>query len=164
MCSPGKRSAPGTLQRPGCPRLWASGGPGCGSIADYVADKTQGRWAQASAGTTWLGSVAWQRPGCGRWPYPGLQTEHPILSPTLPLGRVYDEAARRTLAKTRCAGRVPAAAMDGRGSEYAHGCATERPGHTRCGAAPSEDGTPARWTHRSVMRRCCSSRPPLPGV
>src|SRR5690606_7397724 len=28
--------------------------------------------------------------------------------------------------------------MDGRGSEYAHGCAPERPRHTRPGAAPSE--------------------------
>src|SRR5690606_28182548 len=105
------------------------------------------------AGTTWLGSVAWQRPGCGRWPYPGLQTEHPILSPTLPPGEGFMTKPRdETRAKTHCAGCVPAAAMDGRGSEYAHGCATERPGHTRCSAAPSEVRRPLFGDHAFVMR------------
>src|SRR5690606_9905394 len=40
--------------------------------------------------------------------------------------------------KTWTCGCVVAAAMDGRGSECAHGCAPERSRHTRTSTAPSE--------------------------
>src|SRR5690606_19491277 len=111
-------------------------------------------------GTTWLGTVAWQRPGCGRWPYPGYEPSTRPSPRPLPRGRGRMTKRRdETRAKTRCAGCVPAAAMDGRGSEYAHGCATERPGHTRCSAAPSEVRRPLFGDHAFVMRTCSATYP-----
>ncbi|GEM_PF-1074582 len=65
-------------------------------------------------------------PGCGLRPYPGYGRGRHL--------RDLVDARRRV---------CPAAAMDGRGSECVQGCTPERPGPTRCRAAPSETGAPA---------------------
>src|SRR5690606_21188269 len=52
--------------------------------------------------------------------------------------------------KTWTCGCVVAAAMDGRGSECAHGCAPERSRHTRTSTAPSEANTPPPWLRQAT--------------
>ena len=83
-----------------------------------------------------------------QWPSTGGSENHEVVAK--PRG---NEATHPKLRKTRCSGCVMAAAQGCAAvARFAQGCAPERPGHTRCVAAPSEADAPKPTPRASRLR------------